>query len=204
MKHYLTNVIKVSDDRADFLYLIFCISSPPSGILFGGIIVQKLGGYAHINSIYYILFNTFTCAILAIAIFFTKDFNLFGVYIWFTIFFGAGSIPAIGGSILSCLPSELKGSGFSLQNLIVNIVGYTPAPYIYGYIYQKYKENYPTFAMSFCLGSSIIGFFSMILVIYIRRNNWKPIEDEIPEDIKEKALKAQEIQELGTELNLIN
>lgn len=170
MKHYLIEVLKVDNSSADTFYIVFCLSAAPVGVIFGGFLSQKLGGYSDIKAMYLILFNTFICSIISVGFFFVTELKLFSIMIWLFLFFGSSIVPCIGGSILSTLPQSLKGSGYSLQNIIVNILGYSPAPYVYGYLYQKTKNTFPTLALSACMGTTIIGLGIIIMIIKLRLN----------------------------------
>lgn len=170
MKQYLLDVILVPHNVADLLYIVFCVSAPPFGVLFGGVFVQEKGGYEHINAMYFVLFNTFACTILAFLFAFIKNVYCFSVLMWIYLFFGSSIVPCLGGSILSALPLDLKGSGNSLMNILVNLLGNTPAPYIYGFIYEKSKTFMPTLAFSSCLGVAFFGLLGVIWIIKIRKD----------------------------------
>ena len=113
--------------------------------------------------------NTAICTLLSICFFFITDVKIFAVAIWIFLFFGSSIVPCIAGSIISSLPVELKGSGYSLQNIIVNIFGYSPAAYVYGSLYEYTKNIYPTLSFSVCLGFSFFGLLLIICVIEIKK-----------------------------------
>lgn len=170
MKQYLLEVLLVEEKIADICFIGYAITALPIGIMAGGFIVQKIGGYTSLMSSYYVAFNTLVCVSLAIVIAFIHNLILFSILFWIFLFFGAAIIPALDGGILSALPVELKGSGYSFQNVTTNILGLSPAPTIYGIIYEATKNSTPTFALSICLATSGIGFILMVIVISIRKN----------------------------------
>lgn len=201
MKSYLVNVIKVDPTLADFLFIVFCLTSPLVGVMFGGFYIQKRGGYASLNCSYFVMFNASMCFIISIIVAFVTDFVLFSVLMWFFLFFGSSMVPCIGGSVLSTLPLRLKGSGYSLQNVAVNIIGLTPSPSIYGFIYENTKDTAPTFAFSICLSLSGVGVVLMILVIYFRTHGYVKEDDSLPEEIVEKAIHSQDVIVIRKESN---
>ena len=171
MKYYLLDVLHINKTTADILFIVFCLTAPVAGILFGGCFIQRHGGYESIKAMYFILMSTSICTVISIGVFFSTKITYFCVLMFLFLFFGSSISPCLGGSVLRSLPPELRGSGNSLQNIIVNIFGYTPGPYIYGFIYEKTKSFAPTLAFSVCLGSSFIGFLLILKVVKIRKNN---------------------------------
>jgi predicted MFS family arabinose efflux permease len=158
----------------------------------GGVFVQKIGGYGTLNSMYFMLVGSFIGVCLSIASLFTTGLTSFSIIIWLFLFCGASIIPSLNGCILSSLPITLKGSGYSVQNVISNIIGLTPAPTIYGFLYEATKKTSPSFAYSACLGVSGIGFILISIATYIKQKNiYVPTEELPPEGIIEKALHSQ-------------
>lgn len=169
MKHYLINVIHVSDNLADLFFIIFCVTAPISGILFGGFYVKKIGGYANLEAMYFIMFCTFSCFSLGLTLAFIRNTYVFAVLMWLFLFFGSSMVPSLNGSLLSSLPANLKGSGYSFQNVVVHLLGNTPAPSFYGYIYERTKHTVPTLALSLSLCVSGIGFILVSAVLYLKK-----------------------------------
>lgn len=160
--------------------------------MFGGIVVQKLGGYGTLNSMYFMLVGSSIGLCLAIASAFISGLKAFSIIIWLFLFFGASIVPSLNGGILSSLPLTLKGSGYSVQNVVSNIIGLTPAPTVYGFLYEATKKSSPTFAYSACLSVSGVGFLLILIATIIKqRKIYVPMEELPPEGIIEKALHSQ-------------
>lgn len=195
MKHYLTNVLGISDNKADFLFIIFSTTSPLLGVLFGGFIVQKIGGYSHNNCLYFMFFNSTICTILSIIIFFVRDYAAFSIIMWFIIFCGASIVPNLSGSIISTLPHDLKGSGYALSNILHSIFGHLPAGFVYGYMFDLFKNTTPSLALSICLSTSGLGAILMLLTIIMKTRNWyskSDLEGDPTEEFKEKIMVTEE------------
>lgn len=173
IKSYLTEVIHISKELTDILFVVYCVTAPLSGILFGGFYVRRKGGYSSINCYYYILFDTICCMMLTIVIALSYNIVVVSIAIWLFLFFGASIVPCIGGTMLSVLPINLKGSGNSFQILFISIIGRSPAPTVYAYIYEKTKTTLPNLAMTVLLATSVIGFFLMLLAIYYKKKSHK-------------------------------
>ena len=73
---------------------------------------------------------------------------------WLAFFFGGAIVPILTGIIINSLPQHLRASGNSLQLFIGTLLGYLPAPYIYGALEDYFddggKKSY-FFNMSFLL-----------------------------------------------------
>ena len=187
-KIYLTEVIKMDKNLSNIMFIAFCLTAAPIGILFAGFFVQKkLGGYSTLNCMYYITFNTFMCCTLGISFAFTTNKYVFSVLMWFFLFFGSCTVPCIGGSIISVLPLDVKGNGSSFQLFLCNIAGYSPAPIVFGAIHEKLRNKLPTFAWSFCLSLSGLGTILMATTIYIRKTYYS-------NKVIEQALGGEEIK----------
>ena len=196
MKHYLIHVIHISESTSDLLFIIFCVTSPITGILFGGFLIQRFGGYEHINCLYYVCINTFLCSCFAVSVGFIYNPYAFSVIMWFLLFCGSSIGPCVGGSVLAVLPYELRGSGYSLQTIVTNVVGYSPAPYVYGAIYESTKNTKPTMALTTCLSVSFIGFLMTLITICLKNKN-KP---ELISDFEDQEINEdQEIKGAGNE-----
>lgn len=185
MKKYLTDVIKISNETADVSFVATCLTSPILGILSGGFVVQKLGGYHTIKAMYLCLFNSLACGVLALCVLPIQNLIGFAIVVWLYLFLGAMMNPCINGSILKSLPNELKGTGNTLQFIISNLIGVSPAPSIYGLINDGTKLYLPSLAMTICLSISFIASFLIFLIVrIIRREGYTleidPVEEEIP------------------------
>jgi len=45
-------------------------------------------------------------------------------------------MPVLTGILLNTCPAPLRTIANSIANLVYNLIGYLPAPYIYGVVYQ--------------------------------------------------------------------
>lgn len=205
IKQYLVKVVGVKSGLADILFIVFCLSSPPLGILSSGYIVQKVcGGYQTYKSVIFVVINIFFCTVISVLIFFIQDPVVFVVLMWLFLFCGSAITPCLGGSVLSVLPLELKGSGFSLNMLLSNLLGRAPAPTVYGFLWDKYHDKYPSLAMTACLGTTCIGLVLMIFVLLIRKRAQEENREEAllkksllepPEEVIEQAIENENIKE---------
>jgi hypothetical protein len=66
-----------------------------------------------------------------------SDFKTVATLLWFLLFFGGAVLPSITGIMLNTIDGNLKTTANSLANLSYNLIGYLPAPFVYGAIYDS-------------------------------------------------------------------
>ena len=103
-----------------------------------------------------------------------KDY-IFAVFLWMILFLGGGTIPIIQGIMISSLKPELRASANSISNTLSNLLGFLPAPFIYGVIYDNTKDTQPKLAMSMVLSYSGIGVILIGIAMFFRYKNWEEI-----------------------------
>lgn len=188
---YLKNVLKMDPDTIFILFVITCVTAPALGIVGGGLIVQKSGGYESKHSILYCF--VFSCiagglAILSLTPVMDSVIG-FGIVLWLFLFFGGALIPNMVGILLDSLTSRtLKGAGNSL-NLIINAtIGYLPGPYIYGVMYESMKDTHPKLPFSLSLLFSWVGVLFILFAMIFRYRKFSKNEKKKAEmDAKEEA-----------------
>jgi len=53
---------------------------------------------------------------------------------WGILFFGGFILPPVTGIMLNSVPDSQKASANSVANLTYNMLGYFPAPVVYGFV----------------------------------------------------------------------
>ena len=95
-------------------------------------------------------------------------------HIWFLLFFGGMLLPLLNGLILSEVssinPAHLPHSQ-SLCWVFYNLLGWLPAPTIYGMICHFYVGNKSRSGMFFLSHSTVIGVF-LIFALVCKNNKW--------------------------------
>jgi hypothetical protein len=77
-------------------------------------------------------------------------------------------MPVATGIMLNQVPQNLRTVCNSVANLTYNLLGYVPAPYLYGYVYQRYgqgKSHAGLYAIQ------VFGFmsFGLSMVFFVRK-----------------------------------
>ena len=95
-------------------------------------------------------------------------------------------MPILIGISFNCVDKKLKGASYGVNSLMCTFLGNLPAPSVYGFINDMYKETNPRMAMACNLNYIWVNTILIALNFYFRK-------DENPEVSKDE----------GTELNNI-
>ena len=139
---YMLIALDVQDEKQRlFAFSLVCLSSPTIGLVIGGLIVDRLGGYARKSSVIFCLICCLLCIIPAIFIPFVDSLINYVCLLWVLLFFGAALIPPTQGIIIACLPKDIQGSGNSFSIFFFNLLGYFPAPFVYGFLKDYFDDK---------------------------------------------------------------
>lgn len=78
-------------------FIVTCVTAPVSGVIIGGFIVGKLGGYARKEAVLFCLVAALFAALDSILIVFQNTLIGCSVVLWFFLFFGGATIPNMLG-----------------------------------------------------------------------------------------------------------
>ena len=182
MQTYCVEQLSVSKDEAGIAFLIIIVTSPLLGILTGGFIIQKLGGYKSISALKMTFIDCIILILLAASVLFIDNKYVFFVIMWLYLFFGAMIDPCISGLIVSSLPMNVKGLGYTINIIYSNTLGTSLSPTIFGIIYDATKNiNFPKLTMTIILSAPLISLVLIVILIKLRKNEVKAIENEVLE-----------------------
>lgn len=116
LPEYLKTEIGVDAATVNIFFSITSLCSPVSGVVLGGILIDKLGGYNNIRAQKaLIVFGI--CAILsALPVPFLDHFLPIGLCTWVLLFFGGAIVPPLIGVIINSVGEYQKGSAYSISN----------------------------------------------------------------------------------------
>jgi MFS family permease len=185
-----------------FAFSLVCLSSPTLGLVIGGLIVDRLGGYSRKSSVIFCLISSLFCIIPAIFIPFVDSLINYVCLLWLLLFFGAALIPPTQGIIIACLPKDIQGSGNSFSIFFFNLLGYFPAPFVYGFLKdcfnnKKDPKKGSKMAHKYTLwGVMGISIISIIITTFIRLVKDKEYTEKMGRDkskINSEILNKNEI-----------
>ena len=147
--------------------------------------VKKVGGYTkRASSLLCCGFSVLT-GICAVLIPMTNDMMVFTVELFLFFFFANCMMPILIGISFNCVDKKLKGASYGVNSLMCTFLGNLPAPSVYGFINDLYKETNPKMAMTCNLNYIWVNTILIALNFYFR----KSAEPEIKE-IDETELKT--------------
>jgi len=94
---HLKQVMHFNEDAITICFIVTCVTAPVSGVILGGCIVGKLGGYDKKKAVMFCLISAFLAAVDSIFIVFQESLLGFGVILWIFLFMGGAVIPNMLG-----------------------------------------------------------------------------------------------------------
>jgi MFS family permease len=116
-------------------FTITAVTGPILGVIIGGYIFNSIGGYNSPSAYPLAVFVMCLGACCGFPLVFATNFYLVAFLLWGQFFFGGFCMPVLTGILLNTCPASLRTIANSIANLVYNLLGYLPAPYIYGLIY---------------------------------------------------------------------
>ena len=138
---YMSKVLGVSGIIKFILYIVICLTGPILGILICGIICNKIGGYIGKRGMIFILILNIIACVSSHFITATLNAFLSLFSCWLFLFVYAAAAPLQGGVIISCLPNELKGNGYSICLFFLNALGNFPSSFVYSIIADLFGQK---------------------------------------------------------------
>ena len=167
---YMTTVLKMGDTKRFIAVGILCLLGPLLGMVFGGTISTKLGGYGKKQSMIFIIILIIISSIVSELFALFENYIVFIILGWLFLFLICATIPPESGIIISSLENNLRGDGFALCNCLLNLIGNFPAAYVYSIIsdilynhFNKSVEDSLKYAMLISMGYNFVGFIFIII-----------------------------------------
>jgi MFS family permease len=131
---YLRAVLMVPMHQVFMSFSIVSITGPTMGVLFGGAVVSRFGGYSSKPALTICLIFGTLASVFGLPIPFLNDFPTLVVFLWLVLFFGGALMPPVMGIMLSSIPKSMRAFGNSAAQILQNMLGYFPAPFVYGMV----------------------------------------------------------------------
>ena len=118
------------------MFIVCGALGPILGVGMSGFIFDKIGGYNGMRTpvvISAIMTVSGTCAMLSVA----STNHLWATFtMLIELYTGGLCVPILTGYMLNTVPKNLQTEANSIANLTYNLLGFFPAPSIYGIVYQ--------------------------------------------------------------------
>ena len=207
---YMKLVLDVKETPRFILFALLCLFGPTIGMVCGGIISSKLGGYIKKSSMVFVIICMGIAAGISMLIAISRSSILFVLTGWTYLFAIGGVIPPISGIIISCLDNNLRGDGFSFTNLLTNLLGNFPSSYIYSILVDAFspksdkgkKEEEQTtdkfrYAWMIAMAYNFVGLLFVIIAGIFRFK----IEGDLSETKEENELKETSYEDNNEDNN---
>lgn len=180
---YLEFCLLIDDEKKRLYAIAFVvITSPTAGIILGGILSTRLGGYDTEKAIYIPLISSFLVSILAYITPSTTNIFVFIPLFWTHLFLGSVLLPVVNGIILVSVDKKYAGSASSISTLFYNIAGRLPGPNLYAFYKSKINNKNSRIPFLLLLNMAIPGFIAVLISVRFQKEKYKKIRDQINEE----------------------
>ncbi len=94
---HLKSVMNFDEDFITISFIVTCVTAPVMGVIVGGCIVGRLGGYGKKRAVLFCLISALLAGLDSIMIVFQDTLIGFSIVLWFFLFFGGATIPNMLG-----------------------------------------------------------------------------------------------------------
>ena len=165
---YMELVLDVDKNVKFVYYIVLCLTGPILGIVIVGLIMQKIGGYGSRNGMIFILVLNTVAAFDSLLYSATLNTFLSLFSAWFYLFCLAAVTPLQGGVVISSLPKELRGNGYSINMFFLNALGSFPSSYVFALVCDFVRDHFDESNMRYRTTMRVTmfyNFFGLLLII---------------------------------------
>ena len=133
---YFIHVLDMKENRAYILFLFVGAVGPTLGIICAGLVFDRIGGYLGPNAIPVCGVFGFIAMVSGLMAAYLDDPLQVAACLTVELFCGGFSMPACTGIMLNFVPPNMRTMANSIANISYNLLGYLPAPLLYGIAYE--------------------------------------------------------------------
>lgn len=175
---YLEYGLLIEDENKRlYAFAFVVITSPPAGIILGGILSGKVGGYDTEKAIYIPLITSFFVCIIANIAPLTSNIFIFLPFFWIYLFLGSVLLPVANGIILVSVDKKYAGSANSVSTLIYNILGRLPGPNLYAFFKSQINDKHSRIPFWLLLNMSIPGFIAVLICVKFQKQKYRNLKN---------------------------
>jgi MFS family permease len=156
---YMQAVLHFPEESVFLTFAIVCITAPTAGVLTGGYIVEKLGGYTERKASDICFKTAYLAAIVGLPLPLVNNIPLFIILMWLLLFFGGSIVPGLTGIMLSSIPENNKEIANSMTHFCYNLIGYLPAPFFYGVVCNWTGGRESRYGLAFIMMFTLLGIY---------------------------------------------
>ena len=199
---YIQYALHIEEPHTRFLMLgAVIITSPPLGMVVGGIILTKLGGYDSEKAIYIPLVSSLAASIFGNLCPISPSAYVFLPLFWLYFFAGSGIIPSANGICLVSVEKKYAGAASSISILLYNVLGRFPGPNLYAFFKSLVNDNSSRVPMWLLLNVSVIGFLSILIGLIFNKRRYKKLREELLNKEENENNNENINDEIGEKIN---
>ena len=188
---YILKVFKETKSKQRlFAYLVVGSTSPTLGLIVGGLIVDKIGGYRKKGALIVCLIFSFLSDLPAIPLILVDSLYKYAVLLWIYLFLGSTLIPTFQGIIIACLPKDIQATGNCFAILFYNLLGFFP--FCFFYVFMEGPKKMLSTAQKATVGCT---FGITILVIFATFIRFRKDEEYNKKMGREKITNIEELND---------
>eukprot|EP00923_Selenidium_pygospionis_P049495 GHVN01085265.1.p1 GENE.GHVN01085265.1~~GHVN01085265.1.p1 ORF type:complete len:646 (+),score=125.04 GHVN01085265.1:1108-3045(+) len=168
---YFIEVLGVASELVLVGFSAVAASAPTVGVLLGGIVTDRIGGYKSKTGMYksLLLCSGFGMSAAACGIIcgFMDNFMVALLFVWLLLFFGAAMFPASTGILIAAVDPKHRAFASGLSMFTFNIFGYALGSFLPGVMITLVGLKH---GMKMVFGGSLVGVAGIILSTFFA---WK-------------------------------
>ena len=191
-------------EEAEKRFIMFgavIVTSPPLGMVIGGIILSKVGGYESEKAIYIPLIFSLIVSIFANLAPLSTNVYIFLPLFWVYFFCGSVIIPAANGISLVSVDKKYAGAASSMSILLYNVLGRFPGPNLYAFIKSLANDDTSRTPMWLLLNVAVIGFLAVLIALKFNRQKFLKLREELLQKEKMENINKKEENNENNENN---
>ena len=183
-----------------YMFGSIVVTSPPLGMVVGGIILTKIGGYESEKAIYIPLICSLIVSIIANLATLSSNVFLFLPLFWIYFFAGSIIIPAANGISLVSVDKKFAGAASSISILIYNVLGRFPGPNLYAFFKNIANDEHSRIPMWLLLNLAVIGFLAVLIALKFNKKKFIKLREELLKNEREEKsnIETNEPEEVET------
>ena len=156
---YMLNNIEYNLNRIFVTFAVVCLTAPTLGVLIGGYLIEKIGGYTNKHALKICFHSSVIAGCCGMPLPLCSNYWTFTLLMWFTLFFGGSIMPGLTGILLNSLDANMKEAGNSITQIIYNLIGYFPAPFLYGLVCNLTGGKKSKWGLIMLMSFTVVGMF---------------------------------------------
>lgn len=156
------------------------IAGPVGGVAIGFLISHYFGGYEKKPAALILIFCHLITSIFGILIPFMPGLISFCAVVMLYLAFSSATLPILQGILITSVSLDLKGTAFSVANLVTMIFTSGPGPFFYGVVEDRFHEKYKNMGMLAIMLVCCIGIIPVAFMGHYRLKNFNELEGKGP------------------------